>query len=396
VEEIHYRGRGLLERTVAVRRVLHLIKTLGLGGAETNLLNLVRAFDPARVENHIGYSHGGEIEASFLRAGVRLFKYAEQSHKIKSPATALIVARLASYVRKNRIDIIHTHSFNAHVWGLLAAKLTGARVVEHVHDFRYMEADDFKKRRGAVSQFAYSRFFKGWSDRVVVLTRGNVDYLLKHRFYPPEKVSEIQNGIPMEAHPARDETLRKKLGVPEQARMILTPARFAPEKNIDLILDVAPQVLASFPQACFVIAGDGPLFEDCKRRVRENGLERGILFPGFYEDVRGLLSISDVFLLPSMLELHSIAILEAISMGVPAVISSGVGCNSEVFTDKKNAFLLDPFSHDGWAQALISLLGDENKRAAIAEAGHVLCREKFEIAVVARKFEELYAGISGR
>lgn len=375
-------------------RVLHLIKTLGLGGAETNLLNLVRAFDPARVESHIGYSHGGEIEASFLRAGVRLFKYAESSHKIKSFATCSIILRLAVYIKKHRIDIVHTHSFNAHVWGLLAAKLSGAKVVEHVHDYRYLEADDFKRRRGAVSQFAYIRFFKGLSDRVVVLTQGNAEYLLKHRFYPAEKIAELQNGIPMQPPAGPNEALKKQLGVPPGSRVVLTPARFVPEKNIDLILDAAPKVLKRFPDTCFLIAGDGPLFEEYKRQAREADPAGRILMPGFYENVGELLSIADVFLLPSFLELHSIAILEAISSRLPVVTSERVGCNSEMFTHGKDALLLDPFSREGWAEALGSLLGDETKRKAIADAGQALCRERFEISRVAGKFEELYAGIS--
>ena len=124
-------------------RVLHIIKTLSLGGAETNLLNLVYAMNENQlVEAHVAYSWGGEIEERFLQNGVRLFKYSDENHRIKSLATLGIVFRLAKYILQHDIHIVHTHVFNAHVWGALAARLTGRKVVEHVHDFRYIDLKD--------------------------------------------------------------------------------------------------------------------------------------------------------------------------------------------------------------------------------------------------------------
>ena len=119
-------------------RVLHVIKTLSLGGAETNLLNLADALDSNSVESHVAYSFGGEIEQRFKKKGLRLFKYAEDANKVKSFASFAIIRRLMSYIRKNKIDIVHTHLFNAHLWGGTAAKFTGRKLVEHVHDFRYI------------------------------------------------------------------------------------------------------------------------------------------------------------------------------------------------------------------------------------------------------------------
>src|SRR5437870_1870925 len=133
-------------------RVLHIIKTLNLGGAETNLFNLVNAMDPGKFEAHVAYSFGGEIETRFKRAGVRLFKYAEGSHRVRSLASLAIILRLMRYILANDIDMVHTHIFNAHVWGLIAAKLTGRRVIEHVHDFRYLPESEFQRRRGSNTQ----------------------------------------------------------------------------------------------------------------------------------------------------------------------------------------------------------------------------------------------------
>lgn len=374
-------------------KVLHIIKTLNLGGAETNLLNLLAATDKDKYEMHVAYSFGGELEESFIKAGARLFKYSGRNHTVKSPATIAIVSRIARYLLKNRIDIVHTHNFSGHVWGLLAAKLAGKKVIEHVHDFRYLDPDDFVRRRGLNNQYKYIRLFKNASDRVIVLTKQNADYLVTQDLYPARKVVELQNGIPL-GHLAadRDEQARTRarLNVPRDAQVVLTPVRVAPEKNVDLILRIAQTVYRRRPGVVFVIAGEGPLIRDFQKQADENYLTKFVRFVGFHADIRSLLAISDIMLLPSFLELHSIAILEAMSMKVPVVVSSGVGCNSEFIKNGENGILLDPFSDAGWAESVLALLDDKDFRAQIGEAGFDTCREMFDISRTSRMISEIY------
>jgi len=373
--------------------VLHVIKTLSLGGAETNLLNLVRALDPERVEPHVAYSWGGEIEPRFKESGVRLFKYADASHKIKSIATLGIVLRLAAYIVRHRIDVVHTHVFNAHVWGGMAARLTGCSVVEHVHDMRYVSREERDANNCHVDQFKHARLVRNLSDGVIVLTGQNKRYVVDEGLHPEEKVWLIRNGIRI------TEGRKKKNAVHEAGRspliysgrtVFLTPARMSGEKNIDLIFRMIPLIVKECPSALFLIAGDGPMLEAYKKRAAEEGLWRHLQFLGFQKDIKDLLSITYAMLLPSFIELHPIAILEALSMRVPVVVSAGVGCNSEIFTDGENALLLDPRSPAAWADALIRLMRDPARRNSIGSAGFELCRNEFDIHHVAEKIESVY------
>ena len=369
-------------------KVLHIIKTLNLGGAEVNLLNLLKFIDKSKIDLHVAYSFGGELEPKFKEAGIKLFKYASKDNKVKSLATLAIVARLALYIKKNNIQIIHTHNFSAHLWGCMAAKLAGIKIVEHVHDFRYLEPDDFARRRGFNNQYRYIYKLKNVSDIVVVLTKQNKEFLIKEGIYTADRIREYQNGIPL------DNQIIKKapegLKLKKDALTILTPIRVAPEKNVDLILRIAPTVIKKVPNAVFLIAGDGPLFNESITTIKKMGLENNIKMIGFHPDITGLLSISDIFLLPSFLELHSIAILEATSMKVPVVISQDVGCNSEFVQNWQNGVLLDPFKDDGWAEALIKLLENPDLRKKIGEEGYNTCVKEFNIKNVAVKFESLY------
>lgn len=372
-------------------KVLHLIKTLNLGGAESNLFNLVQATNSEQFEIHVGYSFGGELEDRFKDTGVKLFKFAEGSHKIKSFASFAIILKIIIYILKNKIDIVHTHIFNAHIWGSIAAKITGAKIVEHVHDSRYLSPADFERSREFNKQYKYIKYFKKVSDIVIVLTKQNYEFILSNKLYDKAQVREIQNGIPiLNGNEIRADTkkeLMRKLNIEENNLIILTATRISPEKNVELILRIAPIVKKECQNAVFVVSGDGPLFEEFKAKCK--GLDDTIKMIGYYPRIDNLLQISDIFLLPSFLELHSLAILEAMNMNVPVVISN-VGCNCEFFENWKNGVILDPLTSDGWAEAIVKLLKDVKLRQSIGQKGYELCKEKFKIKNIAKKIENIY------
>ncbi len=374
-------------------KVLHIIKTLSLGGAETNLLNLVNAFDSQKVETHVAYSYGGEIEERFRNAGVKLFKYADESYKIKSLQTIPIVLRLAGYIRKNKIDIVQTHNFNGHIWGLLAGKLAGAKVIEHVHDFRYTPSAELARRHGLLDQYKFIKYFRKQSDRVIVLTKDHFNYVIEKGLSDANRVLELQNGIPLNEQSVTlvQRDIRQKFGIPSDAVVILTSARMDPTKNIDLILRVAKQVLKQAPKVVFLVAGNGTHLEEYQTRCRELNLEKDVRFIGFYQNMYDLLAASDVFLLPSFLELHSIAILEALKMKIPVVVSSGVGCNDEFIQNGVNGFLCDPFKEEPWIEALTLLANNPALRESIGLKGNETCRSLFDIHNTAGNFERVYA-----
>jgi glycosyltransferase involved in cell wall biosynthesis len=376
-------------------RVLHIIKTLDLGGAETNLLNLARAFDRTRVETHVAYSRGGEIEPRFRAAGVKLVKYAERAHRIKDPQTLAIVWRLVRYIRKNRIDIVQTHNFNAHVWGLLAARLGGARLVEHVHDFRYTPTDDLVRRHSFINQYGFIKYFKKWSDRIIVLTDAHRDHVIANGYAHPAQVIKIQNGIAIDDAPP-EAADRARFDIPADAVVILTSARMDPSKNITLIVRIAAKVRERSPDALFLIAGSGTHLDAYRQLAADLGVTHCVRFLGFHDRMDDLLSVSDIFVLPSFLELHSIAILEATRMRVPIVVSEHVGCNDEFVEDGVSGFLCDPFSDDRWVEVIAALATDAALRKRIGLGGYETCRRLFDLPDTARRFEGLYAELVER
>ena len=372
-------------------KVLHVIKTLGLGGAESNLLNLACAFDTSKVETHVAYSGGGEIEAQFQTAGVPLYKYAEGEHRVKSLATMAIVYRLARYIQRNGIDIVQTHNFNAHVWGLLATCLTGVALIEHVHDQRYTPREELLRCHGALEQFKFAKYFRHLPDRVVVLTRKTAEAVVGQRIANPERVVELRNGIPLHDGPVLDrQAIRLELDIPDEAVVILTCARIEPAKNIQLILSVAGEVCRQATDAVFLVAGSGTHLETYRRECECAGLTSVVRFVGYRSDISTLMAGSDIFLLPSFLELHSVAVLEALRIGLPVVISTNVGCNDEYIKTGWNGYLCDPFNHRPWIETLSRLANDVELRKLVGENGRKTCYGEFDIRTTAAAFEEIY------
>jgi glycosyltransferase involved in cell wall biosynthesis len=379
-------------------KVLHIIKTLDLGGAEMNLFNLVTAFGKGKVEHHVAYSSGGELEARFIDSGIPLFKYADAQHNIKSPASLCIIARLMAYIIRNDIDIIHTHTFNGHVWGGLAAKLAGKKVIEHVHDGRYRDPIDASRRCGGFTQWRYVKYFCWLPDAVVVLTRQNAKYILDNLLHKKNKIFQIMNGIPprhIEISVEAKHIIKQKFQLSPDSFVITSVSRMSPEKNIDLILRIAPFVKQHIPEAVFVVAGNGPLLDKYRISAQVSKADY-VKFIGFCDKTGELLSVTDIFLLPSFLELHSIALLEAMSVGIPVITSKDVGSNCDFITHAHNGFLFDPFKDEGWGEAIIDLWKSLRLRVQVGQAAKRTCEQQFDITQTAIKFTELYEYIVNR
>ncbi len=386
-QAVHVSGRDLVIQV----KVLHVIKTLGLGGAETNLLNLTRSLDTSKVQCHVGYSGSGQLQEQFRKSGIALTQYATGEHRLKSLATFAIVRRLVQYIRRHQIDIVHTHNFSAHVWGLLASRLTGAALIEHVHDQRYTPRQELIRGFGTIAQYRYARFLRNQSDRVVVLTRRSAADVIRSRIARQDRVIVLPNGIPLSARITSGRcAVRKELGIPPNAVMILICARIEPAKNIQLILRIAGAVKRAVPSLVFVVAGSGSHLEAYRRQCKVEGLDSLIRFVGYRADIEALMAASEIFLLPSFLELHSIAVLEALRMQLPVVISNRVGCNDEMIQSGWNGYLCDPYVDAQWISTLSELAINSEARERVGRNGQGTCRDHFDIRSTAAKFEDLY------
>jgi glycosyltransferase involved in cell wall biosynthesis len=207
----------------------------------------------------------------------------------------------------------------------------------------------------------------------------------------PERVVVLRNGIPLSDRITKGRgAIRQELGIPSNAIVILTCARIEPAKNIQLILRIAAAVKRAVPSLVFVIAGSGSHLEAYRHQCRTEGLESLVHLIGYRADIESLMAASEIFLLPSFLELHSIAVLEALRMQLPVVISSQVGCNDEMIKSGWNGYLCDPYEDHQWVTTLTDLANSAESRDRVGRNGQATCHNQFDIRSTAAQFEELY------
>lgn len=300
---------------------------------------------------------------------------------------AQIVMSLARYLRRHRIDIVHTHRYKDTILGAAAAKLAGVRhVVRTMHGLREpLTGWNLVKFRG------YETLEKAVllvaADRVIAVSN-RMATALTGDGYPAALVTAIHNGIDLgNVRPTRSRAeMRRELGIVDDAIVIGTAGRLSPVKGHDHFLRAARLMLDREPRARFVVAGGGPLEDDLVALASRLGIGGACHFLGPRADVLELIAAMDVFALPSLNEGMPMAVLEAMALGTP-VAATDVGGIPEVVRDRQTGLLVQPGDAHGMADACLQLARDrawarqlaaEARRLVEAEysrerAGQALC-----------------------
>jgi glycosyltransferase involved in cell wall biosynthesis len=211
---------------------------------------------------------------------------------------------------------------------------------------------------------------------------------LRFRSMPP--VETRYYGIDPEAlrGSAWADGFRKEMEIPEDAPIVGTVANFKVQKGHHHLLGAAAQVRRALPDVRFVLVGEGPLEDEVRRRCRESGLDGTVLFAGSRRDVPRVMRSFDVLAVPSLHDGLSIALLEAMALGTPPVVTR-VGGNPEVVEDGTNGVVVEPADSEAMAQAILQVLGDSSLRTRLGEAARTRAQD-FDIRSAVSRVEEVY------
>jgi glycosyltransferase involved in cell wall biosynthesis len=196
--------------------------------------------------------------------------------------------------------------------------------------------------------------------------------------FPANKIEVVHNSCAVPA-------CRMEPVVP----IILTAGHLVPYKNPELWLEVASTVVRQRPDACFVWLGDGELLETVREKVREMSLEERVLLPGYVSDPSVWYAQAQVYFQPSLRESHGIAVLEAMSHGIPCVVSD-VGGLPESVVDRETGYVCPAADYSAFVVAIIALLGDQTLRERLGSTGRQRVSEKFSEESQERKIMALY------
>ncbi|MFW2388686.1 MAG: glycosyltransferase [Polyangiales bacterium] len=358
-------------------RVAHLIQYFAIGGLERMVERLSVASRSRGVESLvIGYLGDGPIRPALEQQGIRTMLV--ESGPGLNPR---LVWRLRSVLRRERIDVLHTHHVGPFVYGAPAAFLARCPQVhtEHSH-----ELYDTRRRRvlGALmSPFA----------EVVAVSPEVAEY--RKRW--PGRCRVIPNGVPLPAdvQPMRAQG-RALLGADEGSFVVGCAARLSPEKNHAGLLEAFARLLRDKPGSILACAGEGPLGPTLRAQAERAGLSEQVRWLGAVEDMAPFYSALDACVLNSTREGLPLCLLEAMSFGVP-VVATDVGGVGELLAG--GAGLLVPSQAPEFlARALTSLAEGPDRAQALAMSGRARIQESYSIDSMVDRYVELYSEIAKR
>jgi glycosyltransferase involved in cell wall biosynthesis len=371
-------------------RVLHAITLLELGGAQRNTLDTVTLLDRSRFEVGLACGVGAELygEAQAL-ADVRLFSLPHLAREVRPLTDLAALGELRAAIRAFRPDVVHTHSSKAGVLGRIAAHSERIPVVVHtIHGF------GFGPHQSAPVRWAFlaaERWVARWTDHFVAVSRRNLEEGVRLGLFDAAHASVIRSGIVLDAFRkhAGGEAVRRELGIPPRAPLVLQVACFKPQKAPERFVAAAAHLAGRFPDAHFVLVGDGELRPALDAARRRAGLEGRLHLPGWRRDVPALLDAATVVTLTSRFEGLPRALVEALAANVP-VVAMAVDGVEEVVREGVDGFLVREGDIGALAERVSSLLVDPDLRAAMAaRAGEGL--DQFDRDAMVRQQELLYA-----
>jgi len=363
-------------------RVLHVIDSLDLGGAQTVLVNLARFRDRSAVAMEVAPMHGRGVFADALEKEDVPVHFLSRG---KFPPGYLL--SLPRLLRRGRYDVVHFHLFGSNWIGKPLAALCGQHVlVNHDH------CND-RARTGNPLATLVDAATNRLSTHIYAVSRSTRDDVIRREKLDPARVTFLANGVDTErfapAAPTAREAARRELNLPLEATVVAGLGRLHPQKNWPLFLEVANR----FPETKFLIAGTGPLEPALRAILRDRGIANVELL-GF-RDARTVLAAADVFLLTSDYEGTPMILLEAMSCGLPCVVSAVDGC-LEILADGRGGSTARPGDAGDFAEQLGPYLASAELRGRQGAEARTKAVASHDARVQAREVEELYRRLLAR
>ncbi len=365
-------------------RVMFVITSMPVGGAETLLVNMTRRFDPSRIQPMIGCLKEKGVLGEEISCEFPVF-----DHLINHKYDVSVARRLRKLFKDNAVDaVITVGAGDKMFWGRLAARGSGMPVI-----LSALHSTGWPDGVGRLN-----RMLTGITDGFIACAKNHAEFLVEFEKFPEHKVFMIPNGIDTSrfAYSADSrQQWRSENGIADDAPVVGIVAALRPEKNHELFLAAASETLKKVPNAQFVIAGDGEQREDLEKIAAETGIADSVHFLGSVSDIPGVLSMLDIFSLTSHNEASPVSILEALSCGRP-VVATDVGSIRESVIQDKTGYLVTPGDVQDVSSQWIKLLSDTDLRKQMGKQGRAHVVDNSSLDSMTLGYTELIESIYRR
>ena len=364
------------------RTVLQLIGSFHQGGSESQAIQLTRLLlERSNYDVRVACLDPTGV----LRNEVDLLPIEVAAYPLTSFHDRNFVVQLwrfAAELRKQQVQIVHTHDFYTNVFGIMAARLAGVPV--------RIASRRQTARRSRPQRLAERAAYR-LSNAVVANCEAARGELIKEGV-PAGKISTIHNGLALDRvipRVSRDEALTA-LALPRDRQLVTIVANLRLSmKDHPMFLRAALRVKSSIPNAAFVIAGEGELTGTMRELAARVGLDNDVFFIGHCERVADLLAVSDVCVLSSTSEGFSNAILEYMAAARP-VVATDVGGTREAIIEGETGYLVSPGDDQTMARRIVWLLCHPGLAQEMGQLGRVTVDQNFSAEAQLERTMNLY------
>jgi glycosyltransferase involved in cell wall biosynthesis len=384
-------------------RLLCIINHLAIGGATNVALDIASHFN-----NHSDFDvrlltgpvspERSDITYMADNLGLTTLELPSLINQINPILNAKAVADIRKIIYKGNCDIVHTHTKIAGVVGRIAARTAKpCAIVHHVHGWGSEEGLSPVVR---LLHLGLERLCAKFTDRIVVVTRSDLQKGLANHIGREDKYALIYNGIDLEKfrQTVDEQQMRSELGLEPHTKLVGMIGRLEDQKNPFDFIRAASEVHKNYKNVQFLMVGGGPLQTECELLIKELNLEGKFFLLGFRDDVEKILSILTMTTLSSLWEGLPIAFLESMSAGKP-IVANNVGGAEDVVIDGETGFLVTPHQPSEMADRILLLLNNDElckEMGQIAQQRSSIFSKKRMIKQVESLYKELhYAATRG-
>jgi len=357
-------------------RVMFVLTSMPVGGAETLLVNLVRRLDRNHFLPELCCTKELGPLGEELSEEIPAF-----SHLLTRKTDLRVFPRLTKLLRWRRTDaVITVGAGDKMFWGRLAAWRAGVPVVASA-----LHSTGWPDGVGRMN-----RLLTSITDAFIAVAAAHGEYMVEREGFPRSKVCVIPNGVDVERFRSSGDRLavRKELGLTPTTPVAGIVAALRPEKNHELFLRAAAKVRQRIPEAVFLIVGDGPERPKLEAVTAELGIAQSVRFLGTRSDIPRLLAAMDVFALTSRMEANPVSILEAMATGRP-VVAPNVGSIAESVADGVTGYLTEQGNGQQTAERICELLENIELGRAMGRAGQNIVVDRWSLDAMVRGYEQL-------
>jgi glycosyltransferase involved in cell wall biosynthesis len=376
--------------------VLHVITRLIVGGAQENTLLSVEGLDrmpefEVTLVTGVDYGPEGDL-LERARRTTRLIVIPEMARAISPLADVIALWKLYRLMRRNRYDIVHTHSSKAGVLGRVAAWLAGTPIIVHtLHGLVFHDYQPWIVNRALL---AIKKLCAPITDHYISVSRLIAEKAVRSGIAPAEKFTTIYSGMELDWFlnaKVDAAAVRREFGIPVDAPVVGKVARLFPLKGHDPLFDAIPAVVAREPRVRFLLVGDGILQAHLRERALRGGFGDNVVFAGLVarERIPEMIAAMDVLVHTSLREGLARVLPQALAMGKPCV-SFALDGAPEVVIPGETGYLVEPDDAPGLAAAILTLLGDPELRRRLGENGRRRVDPAFRAETMAAQIADVY------